>query len=372
MMRHSSFRGRPPWWPEGETWPPVDAQGRHYWHRRRRRFVRRAGLVVGALVLLSVLGFASLISLIADRAGFPGVSAITAVLLLAPFVIVVVFIGVMRRLGAPVGDIVTAANQVAAGDFSVRVRETGPPFLRAVAAAFNTMTTRLQTQDDQRRQLMADVAHELRTPLTVMQGRLEGMVDGVYQRDDAQVRLVLEDTRTLSRLVEDLRTLANAEAGALVLQPEPTDLPVLLSDLAASFRLQAEGQSVALTWNVAPQVPLVSLDPARIREVLTNLVANALQHTPVHGRVSVLAEQAADRIVIRVADTGSGIEAGDLPKVFNRFYKGPESRGSGLGLAIARKLTLAHGGDITATSEPGVGTTMTVSLPLGPPSSARP
>jgi two-component system sensor histidine kinase BaeS len=266
----------------------------------------------------------------------------------------------------PAGDLVGAANRVAEGEYSVRVVERGPPFLRAYTRAFNTMVARLQSQETLRRQLMADVAHELRTPLSVIQGRLEGLLDGVYPRDDERLRLVLEETRVLARLIEDVRTLAHSESGTLTLQREPTDVAVLMADAVRSLSAQAEASGVRLESGSMRDLPLVDLDPLRIREVLTNLVANALRHTPRGGRVTVDAAAEGGGLLMTVADTGSGIAAADLPHVFDRFYKGKESSGSGLGLAIARAMILAHGGQIDVESTPGAGTIVRIRLPALP------
>jgi len=361
MRSHRHWHGRPPWWPEGESWPPANGRAREYWISRRRRVGRRIGGVAFVIALLMFAGMASVTRFIARSAGFD-LPFWGAALLFLPILVVIGRTFAMRGLGSSVGDIVTAADQVAAGDFTVRVREAGPPFIRSVSGAFNTMTSKLQEQDEQRRQLMADVAHELRTPLTVMQGRLEGMLDGIYPSDPGNVRQVLDGTRTLARLVEDLRTLANADAGALVLHREPVDVGALATHVAASFGPLSDEQHIAIRVNVSAGIPSANVDPARIGEVLTNLVANALQHTPAGGRVTIDVERAAAAIVVRVTDTGRGIAPADLPKIFDRFYKGPDSRGSGLGLAIARKLVLAHGGEIVAASTPGSGTTMTVTM----------
>jgi two-component system sensor histidine kinase BaeS len=221
--------------------------------------------------------------------------------------------------------------------------------LRPVAGAF-------AEQDRLRRQLMADVAHELRTPLSILQGRIEGLLDGVYPRDEAHLTELLDETRHLSRLVEDLGTLAHAEAGALELRKEPVDLGDLLRDVAATLP-----RPIAV--EVPADLPALEADPVRIRQVLLNLLANAMHHTPPEGAISVKVEAQPQRILIRVRDSGSGIAPEDLPRLFERFQKGSDSRGSGLGLPIARKLVLAHGGDIGVESVVGEGTEVTVSLP---------
>ena len=238
---------------------------------------------------------------------------------------------------------------------------------RRVMRVFGGMQSRLQANEVQRRHLMADIAHELRNPLAVVQGRLEGMLDGVYPRDEAQINAVLQETRMLGRLVDDLRTLAHTESGTLALQKEPTDPGVLVSDAAASFSAEATERKVTLDVRAAGDLPLIEVDPLRIREVLTNLISNAMRHTPEGGRVSVDASANAKSIVVSVSDTGSGIPAADLPKIFDRFYKGRASRGSGLGLTIARNLVVAHGGEIRAESVEGKETTISVHLPLRPP-----
>lgn len=270
----------------------------------------------------------------------------------------------LRRVGRPLGDVVDAAERVALGDFKVRVAEYGPPWLRSVAAAFNSMTARLELQQRQRRDLMADIAHELRTPLSVMQGRLEGMLDGVYPRDEVHVTQVLDDTRLLARLVEDLRTLAHSESGTLRLEKEPTDLAVLLEEALTSSKPEADARGVETTGQYPADLPLMDIDPLRIREVVTNLVSNAVRYSPRGSTVRIEAEADPARVTIRVRDTGPGISAEDLPHIFDRFYKGTASTGSGLGLTIARSLVVAHEGTITADSRVGAGTTIIVTLPI--------
>jgi two-component system, OmpR family, sensor histidine kinase BaeS len=226
-------------------------------------------------------------------------------------------------------------------------------------AAIRRVSRAFAEQDRLRRQLMADVAHELRTPLAILQGRIEGLLDGVYPRDENHLAELLEETRHLSRLVEDLGTLAHAEAGALELRKEIVDLGDLIRDVAAALPRPVDVV-------VPAELPAVEADPVRIRQVLLNLLANALRHTPVEGAVSVDVQVLQRQILIRVRDSGSGIAPEDLPHIFERFQKGSGSHGSGLGLAIARKLVLAHGGEIGIESAPGQGTEVTVSLPRQP------
>jgi len=225
------------------------------------------------------------------------------------------------------------------------------------------MTAQLHAQDLQRQHLMADIAHELRTPLTVMQGQLEGLLDGVYPRDDARLNEVLDHTRLLARLVEDLRTLAHAESGTLGLRKEPTDLGVLVHDAVAALASEAAARNLVIRVEDRDELPLVDVDPVRIREVLMNLLSNALRHSGSGGSVAITTEARREAIVVSVADTGAGITPEMLPRIFDRFYKGPASHGSGLGLTIARNLVVAHGGEISAESRVGEGTTVTFTVP---------
>jgi signal transduction histidine kinase len=235
------------------------------------------------------------------------------------------------------------------------------------------MAEKLEGVNRRRRDLLADVTHELRTPLTVIQGNVEGMLDGVYPADEARLKSILEETGLLSRLVEDLRTLALAESGALQLRKEPTDLAALVRETASAFVSQADTAGVKLELALE-ETPVLGLDPQRIGEVLTNLIANALRYTPRGGRIVIhlaATGPGGERgALVSVTDSGPGIPPADLPNVFERFYKSRDSGGMGLGLSIAKTLVEAHGGTIRAESEPGRGTTISFSLPFAGPASA--
>jgi two-component system OmpR family sensor kinase/two-component system sensor histidine kinase BaeS len=370
-----SRHGAPPWWPASEPWPPQS--GARPWRRRRARFVRRIAVVFALLLVLSVVGAITLVSsvmatlkgspynLLKGSPGSAGAVSPFAIAAVAAVVIVAagVFALLMRRVAMPLSDVVAGAGRVASGDYAVRLAEHGPTSLRSVARAFNNMTAQLHAQDQQRRDLMADVAHELRTPLTVMQGQLEGLLDGVYPRDDERLNEVLDHTRLLARLVEDLRTLAHAESGTLGLRKEATDLGVLVHDAAAAFASDAAAKNVVVRVEDRDELPLVDVDPVRIREVLMNLLSNALRHSGSGGGITIRTEARHDAIVVSVRDTGAGIPPEVLPRIFDRFYKGPASHGSGLGLTIARNLVVSHGGEISAESRVGEGTTVTFTLP---------
>ncbi len=370
-QRKHSYRRRPPWWPEDEPWPPSGPPGPRVWRQMRGRFFWRVGglfaflfvVVFGGCSLafwLTILGL-GLIRL-------PGAANISSgasgLIILGLGVVGILVIGrALRHLAVPIGDLMEAAGRVAEGDYAARVAEHGPREVRALARAFNAMAARLQSDEETRRNLLADVTHELRTPLTVVQGNLEGLLDGVYPRDDAHLAPILEETRVLSRLVDDLRMLALAESGALKLQKEPTDLAVLLSEAAASFRAPADAAGVTVSVDVPSDLPLFDLDPERMRQVLSNLIANALRYTPPNGAIRIQAVSGGGSVTVSVGDTGAGIPADDLPHVFDRFYKSGDSRGTGLGLAIAKNLVAAHGGEIAAQSAPGRGTTIQFTLP---------
>ena len=275
----------------------------------------------------------------------------------------------LRRSGATLDELVEATRRVEAGDYTVRVAapQRGLRSVRELVSGFDTMAARLEADERQRRALLADVSHELRTPLAVIAGNLEAILDGIYPADAAHLDPILDQTRVMSRLIDDLRTVTLSEAGTLALHREPTALDVLIAEVVRSFAAGAAGQGVTLTDDTTDDLPIVDVDPVRIREVLANLVANALRHTPAGGRVAIAGSVApgARTVTILVRDTGPGIEPDILPHVFERFVKGETSRGSGLGLAIARGLVEAHGGRIAVSSAPGAGTTFTVDLPTG-------
>jgi two-component system, OmpR family, sensor histidine kinase BaeS len=352
--------GKPPWWPDDEEWPP---RGPEAWRGMRRRFVRKFALG-SALLIAVIVTFAVFVG--GAIAGGPGHGrpwfGLVGVPIVALAIILIARAG--RRVAAPVGEVMEAADRVADGDYEVRVQERGPRDVRRLGRAFNEMAERLGTNEARRRQLLADVAHELRTPLSVIQANLEALLDGLYPLDDAHLRPVLEETKVMSRLLIDLQTLSTAEAGALVLHRESVDPRDLLETAAQSFTAQAEEAGVRLEVRADTALPTIDVDPLRIGEVLGNLVANALRHTPGGGEVILATRRADDGVAFQVADSGSGIDPGRLPHVFDRFSKTPDSEGAGLGLAIAKSLVEAHDGTIQAESGPA-GTTISFTLPVG-------
>jgi signal transduction histidine kinase len=263
----------------------------------------------------------------------------------------------------PVGRLVDAAAQLSNGDYTARVPEveTGP--MRQVVRSFNGMAERLEKSSEQRRRLMADLGHELRTPLTVIQGELEAMADGVHPLSPEQIEMLLDETRLLARLIDDLRILSLSEAGELELDIELIEAGALVADAMASYQALAARSNITLTATASTGSLLA--DPLRLHEVLANLIANAIRHTPAGGTVTVTATSTPLGWLFCVSDTGTGIPAEQLPLIFERFAKGADSHGTGLGLSIARELVRAHDGEMTASSIVGQGTTIEFSIPPG-------
>ncbi len=355
----------PPWWPAEEDWPPT-APG---WKRTRKRLFPRVLFgALGALLTATLVCSGAIYLLQAAAAGLrlPPIAAVLGfggATLLIGFSLAIAGRN-MRRFFSPLDALLEASDRLAAGEGGVQVPERGGPEVRALIRSFNSMSQQIQLQSEERKDLLADVTHELRTPLTVIQGGIEGMLDGVYDRDDPQLIDLLAEIRRMSELIEDLRTLALAERGALRFRLERTDLYQLASEIIATYRSQAEAEGIVVELKADGELPLVEVDPARIGQVLSNLLVNAFRYTPAGGQVRVTLQQVpTNEVRIEVSDTGAGIQDTDLPHIFDRLYRSPDSEGSGLGLAIAKQLVLAHGGQIKAESIPGSGTTISILLP---------
>jgi len=282
-----------------------------------------------------------------------------------------------RNLTAPLQRLATAARAVARRDFSQRVRVEGSAEMAEVARSFNEMTAALEKSEQQRRNLVADVAHELRTPLSVVQGNLRAILDDVYPLEKTEISRLYDETRLLARLVDDLRELALADAGQLRLNLRPTDATLVLGTMVDNLSLVAEAQQITLDVQVPDDLPWVQADPDRLGQVLRNLLINALRHTSSGGTVTVTARKAAGAVQVSVADTGEGIAPEDLPHVFERFWRADPSRTrteeaglgrwarrTGLGLAVAHSLIEAQGGRIWADSELGRGSTFHFTVPV--------
>jgi len=307
---------------------------------------------------------------------YPAIGAIVLGLL-SPVFFISIFLAVltiilglllMRRFVTPLSEVIAAARSLADGDLSARVRVSGPDDLRVLSDSFNHMADALQRGDTERRNMLADIAHELRTPLTVIRGRLEGIVDGVYPADEGHIAPALEETYLLERLVEDLRLLTLAETRQLPFERREVDLTDLARHVIDLFQAEAEEKGIRLSRESGPAPVSVSLDPQRTEQVISNLVANALRYTPEGGNISITVRQDADGALLTVSDNGPGVAADDLPRLFDRFWRGEKSRsralgGAGLGLAIARQLVEAQQGSIRARNRNGSGLEITISFP---------
>lgn len=288
--------------------------------------------------------------------------------LVAGAVSVVLGIVLSRTLSAPLATLAQAAHRFAARDWEQRVPVRGAQEIAQVSTAFNQMADELQRQEMTRRSMMADIAHELRTPLTVMQGNLRAMLDDVYPLERAEIATLYDETRLLARLVDDLRELALADAGQLPLNLGEINLRELLENAAANFSIAADAQNARVEILPLENLPRVRADSDRVAQVLRNLLANALRHTPEGGTIALGAQVQEKFVRVSVRDTGEGIAPQDVPHIFERFYRADKSRarttgGTGLGLAIAKAWIEAMGGNIGVESELGKGSTFWFTLP---------
>jgi len=357
----------PPWWPEGEPWPPAGSTA----SRAPRRFRRRLLLVAVALVLawtvvVVIMGASSgLWQGDGPRGGRFLVGMLTIALAAGTFL-------AYRRLSEPVSDLLDAAEQVATGNYRVDLEARGFRELRLLSQTFNEMAGRLAANEEQRRRFLADITHELRNPLAVLRSEIEAQLDGVHPRDDQHVAILLDETQRLGHLIDDLHTLALAETGRLILQPELVSLGALVTEVVDRHDAQARRQGVALRAVPATRSDWTAADPARIRQVLDNLLANAIRHTPPGGEVTVTVDTEPPHgsddgpmLRCRVTDDGPGFRDDELEQLFDRFTRAGDSRGSGLGLSIARDLVRAHGGVMEAGNDPVTGgASVTFTLPV--------
>jgi len=295
---------------------------------------------------------------------------ISRALLLVVTVAILAGVVLSRLLLAPLNDLATGAAAIARRELATRVPVRGSVETRAVAQSFNHMASELEQAEGLRQQLLADVAHELRNPLHVLRGNLQAIFDGVYPLNQAEVSRLLDQTDQLTRLVNDLHELALAEARQLPLDRQPLNLGLLVKDTAADFQALAAAEGVALRVELLGVPPTVEVDAARIRQMLQNLVVNALRHTPRGGNVLVSVGRAGDTAEVIVRDSGQGIAPEHLPQVFDRFFRTDGARdrqhgGAGLGLAIVKAIVEAHGGSVAvASAGVGRGSTFTVILPI--------
>jgi signal transduction histidine kinase len=278
------------------------------------------------------------------------------------------------RLTRPLTVLGDVTRTMAAGRYDAEVPQPGTKELDDLAESVRSLGTSLAETESRRIRLLGEIAHEMRTPLTVVDGYVEGMIDGVLPSDDATLSLLSSEMRRLRRLADDLSSLSRAEEGRLDLAVRPADVREIVRQTAERLRPQADDADVVLDLALDPDAPVHShVDPDRIAQVLTNLIGNALRATAPGGRVTVSLHTDRTRVVVVVADTGEGLAPADLERVFERFYRVPGRRrieagsggeGSGIGLTISRRIAEAHGGTLTATSAGrGHGSTFTLVLP---------
>ena len=304
-----------------------------------------------------------------DESLIPALLAGTAAALIAA-VLVAWFVG--RRLLRPLDEVRAATKRMAEGDYAVQVPIPTETELASLAHDVNELGDHLATTERRRSQLLGEVTHELRTPITVIRGQMEGLVDRVIEPSDEVYVAVAAEAGRLQRLVDDLTTLSRADEGALQLDLTELDLARVSVEAAERLRPQFEHEGVALVTDSTDGSLIVGGDHDRITQIVTNLLGNALGHTPRGGTVNVRTGRAGAMAWIDITDTGSGIAPGQLERIFERFYRGPEigaagrpRSGRGIGLTIARSLARAHGGDVVASSSgPDTGATFRVTIPI--------
>ena len=274
-----------------------------------------------------------------------------------------------RRVAAPLSEVIAAAQAVTAGNLSARVKVQGPDDLKALSDSFNRMASSLEHSDQERRNMLADIAHELRTPLTIIRGRLEGISDGIYPLDEAHLVPLLEETNILERLIEDLRILTLAETRQLNFDTCQVDLRDLALHVINLFEAVANDSGIQIEISPGACLPPVMGDPKRLEQVIGNLVGNALHYAPPGSHVRITFRVDESGVALMVNDEGPGVPEEDLPHIFDRFWRGEKSRarvsgGAGLGLAIALQLVEAQKGKIWAHNLPEGGLSVGFWLPV--------
>jgi two-component system, OmpR family, sensor histidine kinase BaeS len=337
------------------------------------RFTAAPGQVTSAPVLVDgqrqgsvLVGF--------DSSGLGGADAVLRTALLraiagaaglAALLALLVGLGVSRRITRPVARLISVTAAMAGGDRSARAGDIkAPGELRELAVAFDNMADTLDHEDKIRRDLVASVAHELRTPVAVLQAGHEALLDGVTEATPQELGSLRDEVLRLARMVDDLQTMAAADAAVIQLARERHDLADIAASAADSLARKFETAEITLERRLAAAPAL--LDERWMHQVVTNLLGNALKFTPAGGTVTIRTWQDGPSALLEVADTGIGIPADELPRVFDRFWRGQaaaQTSGSGIGLAVAAELTWAHGGTLAATSEPGEGTRLRLTLP---------
>jgi signal transduction histidine kinase len=299
-----------------------------------------------------------------------GIIAVVVALLLALLL--------TKQITLPVRALTKGAQRVAGGDLKYQVKTDSKDELGELALSFNQMAASLDKLEQSRKRLTADIAHELRTPLTVIEGTVDGMMDGVFKPDKEHLNWIKEQTALLTRLINDLRDLSMAESGQLKLNLDNIDIVDIISRKLSHVSVLAKEKNVGLKLVADDNLPLIKADAERTEQVIANLLSNAIRHTPAGGTITVTIQKAAkdktdkavkDFLQVSVSDTGEGIPPEHLPFVFNRFYRVESSRyresnETGLGLAIVKQMIEAHGGKVWIESTAGVGSTIFLLLPV--------
>jgi len=286
--------------------------------------------------------------------------------------IVALLLGIFlsRTLTSPLRELTNATHAVAEGNLGLQVPVRSKDEMGELAKSFNKMSTDLARSTETRKQITADIAHELRTPLSLIIGHAEAVHDDVLPPSKENFEIVREEALRLEQLVDDLRILSLADAGELSINLQSVSSQKLLNDLQATYQHIATQKNVEISVDAPPEIPMLHIDPGRMTQVLTNILDNALHHTPEGGQINLSAKHVGDNVELSIQDSGPGIQGKDVDRIFERFYRAEKSRtrddggGSGLGLAIAKSIVQAHGGQIRAESAPGQGLNITITLQL--------
>ena len=277
---------------------------------------------------------------------------------------------ISRTLTRPIRELTKATHAISDGDLSQQVPVRTKDELGELAQAFNKMSTELSRSVNTRKQMTADIAHELRTPLSLILGHAEAVHDGVLPPTLDNFEIIREEATRLEHLVNDLRTLSLADAGELSIVPQIIEPERLVNEVASLYQYETRKKNISLDVNVASPLSTIEVDPGRMTQVLTNILDNATRHTPAGGHITLSAKQLEETVEFAIQDSGPGVPADVLERIFERFYRTDSSRqrdsdtgGSGLGLAIAKSIVQAHGGQLSAESEPGQGLKIIISLP---------
>jgi signal transduction histidine kinase len=274
-----------------------------------------------------------------------------------------------RTLTRPIRELTIATHAISEGDLTQQVPIRSKDELGELGKAFNKMSTELSRSVNARKQMTADIAHELRTPLSLILGHAEAVHDGVLPPTKENFEIIREEAERLEHLVDDLRTLSLADAGELSITTQSTEAGQLLQEVSSLYRIRAKKKNIKLDLDVASPLPALEVDPGRMTQVITNILDNALRHTPENGRISLSAKKIKDQVELAIQDSGPGLSPEDISRIFERFYRADAARqredgGSGLGLAIAKSIVMAHNGQLSAESETGKGLKIKIALPI--------